>query len=213
MEEEQAMASKGGTAAREAALPPGFGSEEEYEFPLIINLCVLKGRCPCSCMHCPVGVTPPNERKTKFTSSEMAFSTFTRVVDEAADYPHSMIRIHGVGEPLLWRDLVKSLAYAKTKDVKTWIFTSLATGDRQILGYVANLANIIEVSVNSCDREDYRATKGVDSFDLVKENIGFISSIISKHRPAARLIASRVESGNREHDEMFINFWKGSKRV
>ncbi|HLP60104.1 MAG TPA: hypothetical protein VK186_14790, partial [Candidatus Deferrimicrobium sp.] len=79
----------------------GFESQRQYSFPNIVNVCVLRGNCPCRCVHCPVGITPPGERTEKFGDTSISLALFRKVVLEMSAYPHAALRIHGVGDPIL----------------------------------------------------------------------------------------------------------------
>jgi MoaA/NifB/PqqE/SkfB family radical SAM enzyme len=194
-------------------IPKGFRTKEEYDFPNIINISVLRGQCPCECAHCPVGSTPKDKRTEKFGNGLMDLDTFKKIADEVSKFNHSVLRIHGVGEPLLWKNLKKALAYAKEKGAKTWLFTSLVTNDRDLIEFIANNCSIVEVSVNSIDKINYRNTKGIDNYGLVVENIKHFSEFIKKNNLKTRLIASRVESLDKQYDNKFAEYWKNSRLV
>jgi MoaA/NifB/PqqE/SkfB family radical SAM enzyme len=191
----------------------GFKNQDEEKFPNIVNVCVLKGSCPCKCVHCPVGSQPYHKRKSIFGSEIMSFETFKKIADEVAKYPHSSIRIHSVGEPLLWPHLEEALAYTKAKNIKTWLFTSLVTKDKYALFCIANSSAIVEVSINSIDPKNYSNTKGINSFNDVKKNLKYVSNIIKSYSLDTRLIVSRVQSSDTKYDSKFVGFWKKTKLV
>lgn len=191
-------------------LPKGFKTAEEYTFPNIVNICVFKGSCPCECKHCPIGSTPKTERNKKFGKASMNLDTFKRIVDEIAMFNHSTLRIHSVGEPFLWKNLEKAITYAKSKNIKIWLFTSLVTDNKILLDCIANNCTIIEVSVNSIDKDNYKNTKGIENFDSISRNIKYIANFIQKNNLKTRLITSRVESMDKEYDTKFVDYWENS---
>ena len=188
----------------------GFPDERTYTFPNIVNVEVYRGTCPCRCVHCPVGRTLPAERESRFGSKAMSLSLFEKIVHEMAGYSHSALRIHSVGEPLLWNGLIPALEFAQQRAVKTWVFTSAVTEDVSILKAMCACAGIIEVSVNSISAEDYRRTKGIDAFVLVKRNVELMHSFIAGKGTSTRLIVSRVQSARRSDDDEFVAYWKSS---
>jgi len=194
-------------------IPEGFKTIEEYKFPNIVNVCVLRGSCPCECTHCPIGSIPKDKRVKKFGNNFMSLETFKNIADEISRFRHSSLRMHSVGEPLLWKYLEQALDYASKKRIKTWIFTSLVTHDKSLIESIAKNCSIVEISVNSIDRKDYKKTKGIENFDLVSKNIKYLSEFIKKNRLKTRLIASRVESLNKRYDKRFVKFWKNSNQV
>ena len=191
----------------------GFETQEQYSFPNILNLCVLRGACPCQCVHCPVGITPKNERLGKFGNTSISLRLFKKIVREMSDFPHSTLRIHGVGDPILWKALAGAVRIAFENDVRTWLFTSLVTKDNQLLEDIGKYCDIIEISVNSFDEDDYKRTKRVDAFAQVKQNIELLRNTAKQEKASTRIIVSRVESEDKLYDLDFINYWKNSHLV
>lgn len=189
----------------------GFETYRQYRFPSIVNVCVLRGQCCCNCVHCPVGIVPEERRAVVFGSSVMDIGLFKKIVDELAGYSGSVLRIHSVGEPLLWKRISDAVRYASEKGVKQWLFTSLLTEDERLIRTLAEHCAIVEVSVNSTDRESYSNTKGVDGFERVAENLRLLRSAVSRSSTSARLLISRVQSDDPVRDEAFIRFWKAQE--
>lgn len=191
----------------------GFEDENQYNFPNIINVCVLRGECPCSCIHCPVGIIPPSDRREKFGDGILSMALFEKIAAEMSSFPHSTLRIHSVGEPLLWEHLPSAAALTKRLNITTWLFTSLITHDKSLLESITENCSIIEVSINDIDTGEYEKNKGVRAFDTVFDNLSFIDNLRKKNGLSARIIVSRVESENRAKDSEFADFWKKSKLV
>jgi len=191
----------------------GFAEEKFYEFPNIINLEVYRGACPCSCVHCPVGRVDTKDRQDRFGVKEISMDVLKKVITEMKAYPHATIRLHSVGEPILWSNIIPALKYVFDSNVRSWIFTSLVTNDTEILNALCDYCNIIEVSVNSINAEDYTNSKGIDAFEIVKNNIMYMAEYISKNNLNTRLVVSRVQSESEEEDKKFVDFWKETNLV
>jgi len=194
-------------------IPEGFQTEVERNFPNIINVCILRGICTANCVHCPVGLTPISERKKIFGDKVMKLDLFKKITDEISKFEHSTLRVHSIGEPLLWADLENALSYAKNKGVTTWIFTNAITKNKHLLDVLINNCSIVEVSINSFDKENYLSTKGANAFEIVKENVAYLHKKILENNSKTRLIVSRVESENQEYDKKFVEYWKNSGLV
>jgi MoaA/NifB/PqqE/SkfB family radical SAM enzyme len=144
----------------------------------------------------------------------MSLELYKKILDEAATKNReSVIRIHSVGEPLLWKHLAEAIEYSHKKGVRTWVFTSAVTNDRSLLQTLCMTADIIEVSVNSIDKRDYRKIKGIDAFELVSRNIEYLSAVKSMYKLPVRLIASRVQTEDKTSDDMFVDYWKSTGLV
>ena len=126
----------------------GFASEAYFQFPNIINLEVYRGACPCECVHCPVGRVAVSDRPERFGIRAISPEMFRKVIDEMKNWPHSTVRLHSVGEPILWDGLVPAISYLKASGVRSWIFTSLVTNRRDLLEALCSCCDIVEVSVN-----------------------------------------------------------------
>jgi pyruvate-formate lyase-activating enzyme len=190
----------------------GFPSRETFEFPVILNVEVYRGTCPCRCVHCPVGITAPRRRTKRFGRQGMNLALYKKIVEEISDHPASTLRIHSVGEPLDWEGLTEALKLARGYGVRSWIFTCAVTADKSLLDAVCSNADIVEVSVNSITPEDYASTKGIDAFGLVVENIRYMHSLKGQNH-SFRLIASRVQSADIGADEEFVSYWKATGLV
>lgn len=191
----------------------GFTEERFFQFPNIINLEVFRGQCPCSCMHCPVGIVEPANRISQFGLSYVSEHILHKVTKEMKLFPHSTLRLHSVGDPILWDGLVDTLEYLHKEHINNWIFTSLVTRRSELIESLAQNCSIVEVSVNSIDASDYQKTKGIDAFDIVVHNIKRLSHYITSHNLSTRLVVSRVQSSSYEMDNAFVRTWKSSGLV
>lgn len=191
----------------------GFESLQQYSFPNIVNICVIRGACPCQCVHCPIGITPPIERHTRFGKSVISLRLFKKIVQEMSAFRHPILRIHGVGEPILWEELSQALRFASEHNVRTWLFTCLVTEDTPLLEDFVEYCNIIEISINSFDEDEYKRTKRIDAFSQVRHNIGLLRTIAKSKNLSTRIIVSRVESEDKQYDSAFVKYWKSSNLV
>lgn len=182
------------------------------EFPAIVNLEVFRGQCPCRCMHCPVGMVEPQERVARFGLGGMKLELLRKIATEIAEHPPAVLRVHSTGEPLLWPDLSDALAIIRDCGVSSWLFTSAITANQMLLREICQTMRVIEISVNSVSRKDYEATKGIDAFDLVVQNIRFMREVIGNQK-SVRLIVSRVQSNDQWADAAFVAYWKSSGLV
>lgn len=189
-----------------------FPSAEAREFPTIVNMAVCHGMCPCRCVHCPVGTISPDKRTERFGQKFAELALYDKVSREIGAHPSAALRVHGVGEPLLWPLLPDALAVGKSNGARTWIFTSAVTRDAVLLDAVCENVDIVEVSVNSTGPADYRATKGIDAFTLVTENIRHIRRRIDAG-VSVRLVVSRVQSDVPAADDQFREYWMGTGLV
>ena len=177
------------------------------KLPAIINVEVIRGICPCNCVHCPVGILPQNKREEYLGIRHMDINIFKKICNEICCEKGVTLRLHGVGEPILWNDLLEAITYTKERNIITWIFTSLVTNDYNILKMLCENVSIIEVSVNADNEKDYYASKGINEFNKVKSNIEFMSRYIKENQLNSRLIVSRVQTEDEAKNKAFVSYW------
>ena len=199
------------TESMRKRIAAAFPDSRTARFPNIVNVEVFRGACPCRCVHCPVGRTDPAERQRRFGREAIDLALYTKIVEEVARYPWATLRLHSVGEPILWDDLVDALRIAERHNVRTWLFTSGVTSDVRLLEAVADSATVVEVSVNSTTPVDYINTKGIDRFAQVVDNIRHLS--MQRGGARARLLATRTQTGHPDMDREFVEFWQASGLV
>ncbi|MFW5983179.1 MAG: hypothetical protein ACOCQ4_01665 [bacterium] len=179
------------------------------EEPNIINIAVVRGVCVANCKHCPVGQLTPEQRIARFGKGFISLNAFKDICDQTLEFNNKpTIRVHGVGEPILWKKLRVGLAYAKENGLNTWVFTMGLGQKRYQFIETIKHAGIVEFSINSYEERDYMETKGLDStcFHEVKKRISLLSKI--KDRP--RLLISRVQTNDEKADKAFLDFWQST---
>jgi radical SAM protein with 4Fe4S-binding SPASM domain len=121
--------------------------------------------CNQRCVLCP---------RQDFTRS-LGFMTtdlFERIADECAGH-ETALWLHFLGEPLLHRDLVAMIRYAKRAGVRQ---VGLSTNAVSLHGDVATALldsglDRLECSMDANDRDGYRAMRGRDHFERVERNV------------------------------------------
>jgi len=159
-----------------------------------------------------VGTTEPQRRGERFGVRGIALDLYDKITREVAEHAWATVRMHSVGDPILWDDLPAALEVGRRNGVRTWIFTCAVTADRALLAALCDGADVVEVSINSVDAEDFRRTKGIDAFELVCDNLRQLSEL-RRRSGRTRLIASRTQSGDDAADQAFVRHWQASGLV
>jgi radical SAM protein with 4Fe4S-binding SPASM domain len=115
------------------------------------------GACNLKCGFCPVGIDPAPLKK-----NVMAFSLFTKMVDDIAAFPSKikLLRVCGNGEPLVNKDIVRMLAYARERNIAErieMISNGLLLTDRLIAELPQHLDRII-ISIEGLSAAEYLST-------------------------------------------------------
>lgn len=133
-------------------------------FPRRINV-EPTNHCNQRCRLCPrLGFTRP----LGFMSMEL----FARIADECAGHD-TALWLHFLGEPLLHRELIAMVRYAKRAGVRRVGLSTNAVSLRGALAeeLLASGLDRLECSMDAGDREAYRAMRGRDHFERVVRNV------------------------------------------
>lgn len=102
----------------------------------------------------------------------MPMALFERIVDECAEHETS-VWLHFLGEPLLHRELIPMIRYAKKAGVRQ---VGLSTNGVSLHGAIADALldsglDRLECSLDANDRDGYQAMRGRDHFTRVDRNV------------------------------------------
>lgn len=169
--------------------------------------------CNLACVHCP---HPQLSKKREHRRGFMDFNLYKRIIDEASQYKHVILRPFGFGEPLIDSRISQMIKYAKDKHIRNvWLTTNgaLLSSDRSKELLSAGLDHL-DVSIDAVTAETFSKIKGVreDVYHRVVENTINYSKIKRELFPndyRKMLIVSFIESRiSSSEKNKFIQFWK-----
>ncbi len=177
---------------------------EAEEFPM---MCVigLSYVCNSKCPHCPY--TESEIRADYRDSLFMKDGLFRLIADQCGEH-NAWIRISGAGEPMMHRNAVELMEYAKTVGARVGLITngSLFTSE-SITRLLEAGVDMIEFSVDASDQESYeRVRKGLNWDRLVK-NVREAVELRNKLKSKTKIIASGVNQQGIDIDEV-ASFWE-----
>ena len=180
----------------------------DAEFPALINLGIIRGACPCACVHCPVGREAPEMRRERFGQGAISPGLFRQLCREIA-VSAATVRLHGVGEPTLHPQFIELLEIIRELELvkRFWLFTCGLVPSEMIDPLLESLG-IIEVSLNAVTSDEYLRTKGGNHFAVVVRNIELLQERALQRDLPVRILLSRVASGSAA-DDAFVEHWRG----
>ncbi|MCJ2063719.1 SPASM domain-containing protein [Methylobacterium sp. J-088] len=124
----------------------------------------VTNRCNLLCTTCPrtyVELEPP---------ADMSWDLFTRIVDQVPDLSRAVL--HGVGEPMLVKDLPRMVRYLKDRGTYV-LFNTNGTVLSEKNGRALIEAGLDElrVSLDASTRASYIAVRGKDYFERILKNV------------------------------------------
>jgi MoaA/NifB/PqqE/SkfB family radical SAM enzyme len=149
----------------------------------------VANRCNSLCATCPLTFAPHEPAKS------LSLREFRSIVDQMPDLKRAVM--HGIGEPLLNRDLPAMVRYLKDRQVHVVFNTNatLLTRKRQVRLIEAGLDEL-RVSIDGSTPETYLRVRGIPRYQQVIDNVG-------------QMVLTRAELGV---DHPRISFWMTGMR-
>jgi len=121
-------------------------------------------RCNLLCTTCPrtyEELEPP---------ADMSWALFTRIVDQLPNIERAVL--HGVGEPMLVKDLPRMVRYLKDRGTYVLFNTNgTVLNDRNGRALIAAGLDELRVSLDAANAKSYRAVRGKDYFGRILKNV------------------------------------------
>jgi MoaA/NifB/PqqE/SkfB family radical SAM enzyme len=121
-------------------------------------------RCNLLCTTCP------RTYEQLEPEADMPWSLFTQIIDQ---YPNiARVVLHGIGEPMLVKDIAERVAYLKARNIYT-LFNTNGTVLNEVNGRALIAAGLDElrVSLDAADPGVYQMVRGKDFFSRIVENV------------------------------------------
>ncbi len=135
------------------------------ETPPVCLYLEVTNRCNLLCETCP------RTFETLEPPADMSWALFTRIVDQ---YPSiARVVLHGVGEPMLVRDLPRMIRYLKDRGTYV-LFNTNGTllQPKKFQPLIDTGLDELRVSLDAADRETYRQVRGKDFFARIVRDVG-----------------------------------------
>ncbi|MCO6451459.1 MAG: SPASM domain-containing protein [Caldilineales bacterium] len=159
----------------------------------------VTNHCNSLCISCPLTYDYFLPHEPKYT---LSWENFRRIVDQVPQIERAVL--HGIGEPLLNRDLPRFVAHLKARGAQT-LFNSNAILLNQARGDALVEAGLDElrVSIDAVTPELYARLRGVDSLPRILDNL---RAFIDRHGGCNRPRVSLWLVGMRENLHQLPDF-------
>ncbi len=140
------------------------------EAPPVCVYLEVTNRCNLLCETCPrtfEALEPP---------ADMSWELFTGIVDQLPGLARAVL--HGVGEPMMVKDLPRMIRYLKDRGVYVLFNTNgtlLAPRKRREL--IATGLDELRVSLDAADAASFLKVRGKDMFDRIVRNVGEFTAL------------------------------------
>ncbi len=138
--------------------------DRRAERPPVCLYLETTNRCNLLCTTCPrtyVELEPP---------ADMSWELFTSIVDQVPDLARAVL--HGVGEPMLVKDLPRMVKYLKDRGVYVLFNTNgTVLNERNGRALIEAGLDELRVSLDASTPESYRVVRGKDYFKRILKNV------------------------------------------
>ena len=179
------------------------GSIADHE-PVCLYL-ETTNRCNLLCTTCP------RTYEQLEPEADMPWELFTSLIDQ---YPNiARVVLHGIGEPMLVKDIAERVKYLKDRGVYV-LFNTNGTLLNEANGKALIDAGLDElrVSLDAAESDVYQMVRGKDFFDKIVENVGRFTAM-QRELNAPKPRVSLWLTGLRETVDQLPNFVRLAHRV
>jgi MoaA/NifB/PqqE/SkfB family radical SAM enzyme len=141
----------------------------------------------------------------------MSWALFTKIVDQVPDI--SRVVMHGVGEPMLVKNLPEMIRYLKARGVYALFNTNgtLLTAKRG-RELIETGLDELRISLDAADAKTFLAVRGKDFFDRIVRNIGGFTKL-QKEMGAEKPLVSMWLTGLKETIGQLPDFVRLAARI
>lgn len=186
----------------------GFDSEKTREFPPMVVVSITN-LCNQKCAHCH---WPAFSQRPDYHALEMPWEIWTRIVDEMAQHPWSILNLGTDGEPLIHRRFAEMMRYAKGKGVSPINLTTngvLLTPERAEVLLGENLIDVINISLDAFTAETYERIRGTRHFPKVRQNVLDLIALRDRLGSAAKIQVNFIDQPEAHGEvEDFKAYWQ-----
>lgn len=185
----------------------GFAAENHRTFPpmvvvSIVNVCNLK------CVHC---YYPKFAAHPQYKPNMMPRDIWTKICDEMAEHPWSILNLGTDGEPLLHKQFLEMMRYAKGKGIFP---INLTTNGVRLEGDLArtvieeSLLDVINISLDAFSEEKYRQIRG-GGYGRVWDNTHRIIDLRNTHQTNVKIQVNIIHQPEvRDEIQAFVDYWE-----
>ncbi|MBI4040660.1 MAG: radical SAM protein [Deltaproteobacteria bacterium] len=164
--------------------------------------------CNLACVHCP---QPQIKKEEDYRATYLEVGLFRRLIDEIATFPVQLIRFTGDGEPLLHKELVSMISYAKEKNIKTVNLTTNGTLlHKPVIESLLNAKiDVIDISLDAFFKHSYEQVRLGGDYNRVWSNVHQLIYERNRRHAKTKIMLSCINQDPvREEVALFEKYWK-----
>src|SRR5271156_5168596 len=165
----------------------------------------VTNRCNLLCETCP------RTFETLEPPADMSWELFTRIVDQVPEV--ARVVLHGVGEPMLVKNLPRMIRYLKDRGTYV-LFNTNGTllNPKKYAEIVETGLDELRVSLDAADRETYAKVRGKDFFNRIVRDVGRFTAYL-RETGASKPLVSLWLTGLKETVDQLPEFVRLAARM
>lgn len=168
------------------------------KFPPKITL-EFTNYCNFQCTHCHRYIV-----NKKRPAGELDVGLFKRIIDELSDYPATILKIGGWGEPAMHPNFKEMLKYSADKKIRTFIFTNGTIFKTHSFSDLLDLTKtVIVISVDGHDQDSYELIRVGGNYQELRNKIKKFYQFRNKNkRKFPKIVVQRVVFPSEKYKEL-----------
>ena len=168
----------------------------------------LTNACNLACAMCP----HPIMRRGR---GVMTYELFREIIDQAAELKIRDIKIAGLGESLLDKDIANKITYAKKKMLRVKMFTNgMLLGRDRSLQLIESGVDEIFVSIDGGTQLVQERIRKGSSFSMIRDNLGDLQCILREKKKAGKKVPKVIvnvtyQEANKDERQLIMGNWGG----
>jgi MoaA/NifB/PqqE/SkfB family radical SAM enzyme len=158
-------------------------SQAEARQPPVCLYLEVTNRCNLLCVTCPrtyAELEPP---------ADMSWDLFVKIVDQAPDLRRAVL--HGVGEPMLVKNLPKMVRYLKDRGVYVLFNTNgTVLNEKNGRALIAAGLDELRVSLDASNAKSYLRVRGKNYFDRILRNVKAFRALQEREGHARPMVSA-----------------------
>lgn len=175
-------------------------------FPKMIIFDVLNV-CNLHCLHCP---QKEIIKRNNFKASYLDLGLFKKIIDEISGYDVDLVRFTGDGEPLLHRNILEMIEYAKAKvKGKINLTTNGLLLNTEISKFLLGLPiDFIDISIDAFSEEKYNLIRQGGDFKKLMSNAHGLIRLKSDCKSPTKIMVNMINQDlAKDEIDKFNRYW------
>lgn len=184
----------------------GFQDNSAQGFPQMIIL-DISNVCNLACVHCPQAAL---KKRSDYKPTFLSLELYKKLIDEIACHSIELLRFTGDGEPLLHKDILRMIGYAKERGVRGVNLTTngMLLEEEVSRELLERSIDFIDISLDAYFKKTYQKIRRGADYNKVLSNVHRLIYLRNRMKSPARIMVNMIRQEIAEEEiELFRAYW------